>query len=477
MLNIEDVDDKKWSGLQWGVVNGHSAVVKILLEKMKSLKINQSRNNEEEHVEESKDHKKNEFDEIFKKPPNSSSNGKYNPLHWASYKGQPLIISLLIKHDFNPLDIDDVGNTSLHQAAASNRTDAFLIFMGLGIDLEIKNDRGHMAIDLTTNKDIKDIIQSTLAVKFCVMCNTQFNFHQKRHLCKIDRKVICKKCCVTEYVYSDENSDGRDMIECRCKECDHNIRHHESLIKSAIHSNNLEEISKNYHIVLNGKIQVCPKLMKRSLHEIDRLEREKKIDELLNNLKIVENHKTIEKSVYILETMIKQAKELNIELDGNVIEKAFSQKDRLLAEKELRKLSSNLTIEMASYDNLHNLQEKISNATKYEVDEKYILYASDLAKKIELNLKAKELLESFLAYPVRIYPVVEVVDPKKRGNVVVKKPEPEKKKKRKKKEPHFLIPDWAKELKVVTDKVFIEFKIFYKLIKGARIKRICKYLS
>lgn len=456
MLNIDEVDDKKWSGLQWAVVNGHGAVVKIILKKIKESKFSDSLAIDEEHVEDSKEHKKNNFEEIFKKPPNSNSNGKYNPLHWASYKGNVQIISLLIKHKFNPLDIDDVGNTALHQAAASNNTDAFIIFMGLGIDLEIRNDRGHMAIDLTTNKDIKTMIQTSLNIKFCITCNKQFNFHNKRYLCKICQKVTCKQCCVTEYVYMDEKSEDRDMIECRCKECHHHIMHHESLMKSAIHSNILEEIDKIYHIIYNGKIKVCHRLMKKALHEIDRLEREKKINELLNNLNVVENHKTIEKSVYVLENMIKTAQDSQIELDNHVVQKAVSQKERLLAEKELRKLTSNLTIEMASFENLQNLQEKIANATNSGVDVKYIHYASDIANKIELNLKAKELLESFMAYPIRIYPPVEIVDPKnKRGAVVVKKaPEPEKKKsKRKKKEPPFLVPEWAKELKVVAEKV------------------------
>jgi len=455
MLNLEEVDDKKWSGLQWAVVNGHGSVVKILLEKMKDSKLNTSTNTQEK-VEESKEKKKNDFEEIFKKPPNSSSNGKYNPLHWASYKGHSQIISLLIKHNYNPLQIDDVGNTSIHQAAASNKSDAFIIFMGLGLDLEIKNDRGHMAIDLTTNKEIKNFIQSSLEIKFCTICNKLFDFHNKRYLCKIDNKVICKSCCVTEYIYIDDESNGKDMIECRCKECDHHIKHHENLIQSAIHSNKLEEISKIYHLVLNGKIKVCLKMITRALQEIDRLEREKKINELLLNLNVVENHKTIEKSVYVLENLITTAKESNIDLDNNVVEKAFSQKTRLLAEKELRKLTSNLSVEMASYDNLQNLQEKIKNATDSEVDHKYIEFAINISDKIALNLKAKELLDSFLLYPIRIYPVVEVVDPKKRGAVVAKRVEPEKKsKKRKKKEPPFLIPEWAKELKMVAEKVLL----------------------
>ena len=46
------------------------------------------------------------------------------------------------------------------------------------------------------------------------------------------------------------------------------------------------------------------------------------------------------------------------------------------------------------------------------------------------NIKAREILQMLLDYPEREYPVVEVVDPKKK----------------KKKEPPFPTPDWALEL-------------------------------
>ena len=71
----------------------------------------------------------------------------------------------------DPLRVDDYGNNALHQAAASNLLETFKLFMGLGIDLELKNSRNHMAIDLTTNKEIKELIKKTLNVKKCNICN------------------------------------------------------------------------------------------------------------------------------------------------------------------------------------------------------------------------------------------------------------------------------------------------------------------
>ena len=70
--------------------------------------------------------------------------------------------------------------------------------------------------------------------------------------------------------------------------------------------------------------------------EIERLETEKKILSYVDSLKTVENHKTISKSVYLLEEMIKEAQDKNIEICGETLENTSIEKSRLLAERELR---------------------------------------------------------------------------------------------------------------------------------------------
>jgi hypothetical protein len=419
-LNLEELEDKKWSGLQWAVVNGHAEVVKIILERLDELGYrNKTREQLEEEAkakkrQEIKDLNKKEYDDIFKKPPNSETLGKYNPLHWAAYKGYSRIVSLLIKFNYDPLAIDNVGNTSIHQAAASNNKDLFKIFMGLGLDLEIKNDREHMPIDLTANEDIRKLISRSLSVKNCQLCPTKFDFFNKRYLCSISEEVICSSCCVREYLYETPISKDKDMVQCRCKNCHNLISETEKNLVDKIKSNNLNDLTEFYKKIKNS-IQICCKLSAEAEININRLEREKKISEHLNNLKTVENHKTIEKSVFLLEEMIKDAQNNNIELDVQIIEKSFLEKNRLLAEKELRKVFSNLTVVQSSYENLKNLDDKLQNAKMCGVDEKYINESDELRKKIQLNLDARELLDLFCAYPVREYPEIESNDPKKKS--------------------------------------------------------------
>ena len=76
----------------------------------------------------------------------------------------------------------------------------------------------------------------------------------------------------------------------------------------------------------------------------DRLKREKDVREHLDSLKVVEDHKTILKKVDELDKKLKSAEDNNVQLDKNLLQRASDEKKRLLAEKELRQLLSNITI-------------------------------------------------------------------------------------------------------------------------------------
>ena len=147
----------------------------------------------------------------------------------------------------------------------------------------------------------------------------------------------------------------------------------------------------------------------------DRLRREKYIRELLDSLKVVEDHKTILKKVDELDKKLKSAEDNNVQLDKNLLQRAADEKKRLIAEKELRQLLSNITIEMASPENLVNLTQKVDTAEACKVADEYVSKGKELKEKFILNLDAKDIMAKFKDYPMREYPVVEVVDPKKKS--------------------------------------------------------------
>ncbi len=425
--DIEWVDEKEWTGLIWAVINNHQDIVRLILGKAEKIKMekaillseNQAIKDEKEKEKAEEELKKekdeNDFSDVFKKPLNPANFGKYNPLHWSAYKGNVLITSILIKAGYKPIDIDNYGNTALHQAAASNNFDLFKLFMGLGIDIEVKNARNHMPLDLTSSKEIKDLIFKSLEIKNCQLCNKQFDFFTKRCFCYINYETVCKTCCQQEYYFESLDSENKEILECRCIKCYKEIVDAEENLRVAIRSNNLDEILKAVNVVKINHIKICPKLKENAEFEIDRLEREKKIFIHLDNLKVVDNHKTIEKSVYLLDEMLRNAKQNNIPLDLSVVERAEFHKKRLLSEKELRKALIVFNVDNSSLENLNVLTEKTYIAKEYNVEAKYTEIGEDIIKKMKLNLGAKEVLDLLSEYPTREYPKPEDNDPKKKS--------------------------------------------------------------
>ena len=136
---MNDKDDSGWIGLTWAIVNGFKEVVKLIL--LHSVKLSSKTVeilNQAKEKMEIKDEGPNDtifeqpLADVFKKPINPITFGKYSSLHWAAYKGNTIISSLLIKNgEQKPivmaLEIDMYGNTALHQAAASNNYDVTCI--------------------------------------------------------------------------------------------------------------------------------------------------------------------------------------------------------------------------------------------------------------------------------------------------------------------------------------------------------------
>jgi hypothetical protein len=402
-IDINEIDDKKWTGMMYAVINNHLETVRLLLEKEATIPKVQK-----EEIKQQED-----TNDPFVKPLDSSSYGKYTSLHWAAYKANILIASLLLKYNHDPLQIDTGGNSALHQASASNNLEIIKLFMGLGLDLEMKNSRNHCAIDLTSNQDIKKIILKALSAKACQICNKLFSFHNKRHLCYVKEEIICKDCCSSGFYYSDLLAAEKNVMERRCNNCFKGINQAELELNHAIREGELTDLTEVFHYINTENIKICVKLRKDAELNIERLEREKKIKDHINSLKIVGDHKIIEKSVFVLDQMLKEAQDRNVNLEVEVIQNAFLEKNRLLAERDLRKLLSNLTIDQSSPENLQELNEKLTNAQMCKVSDEYCSIAANLAKKIQVNLNAKGLLSTFCAYPIREYPPPEETDPKK----------------------------------------------------------------
>jgi len=253
----------------------------------------------------------------------------------------------------------------------------------LGLDLEIKNARSHSPLDLTSNPKIKSLITNTLNEKKCQNCAlVTFDFSNHRYVCSICLKVICKQCCKYDFYFVDNNSTDKDLLSCRCLSCYNEIIHHENILREALKSNSLEKNIEVINVIKSKNIKICLKLLYESNKEIARLETESKINSYVNSLKVVTDHKTISKSLYVLEEMIKESKDNNINLDLGILDLVNCDKKRLVAEKELRSLLLNLTLDMSTPENLLLLQDKLLKAQETQVEKQYLETGEELSKKL-----------------------------------------------------------------------------------------------
>ena len=275
--------------------------------------------------------------------------------------------------------------------------------------------------------------------KKCMVCHLTFDIKRTRHLCSRCKKYYCNNCCNIFWTYLTDSSVEEDRPVCRCHECQKAIIGFEEEVQTALEEDTFQVVDDIYKAMQGNDIN--SKVIKALHVAHDRLKAEKEIKEFISTLQYVENYKTIQKSVYLLGEMLRNAEETGIELSPSVIEQAKGTQDRLMSERNLRHQVDTADFSITSEDSVSTLDGLIGKGEEFTVAGEYIENARIIRNKIQDNLDAHYILERFIEYPLREYPEVEVIDPKKRGPVKAeeKKAPP----KKKKKEPKFNIPEWA----------------------------------
>ena len=105
-------------------------------------------------------------------------------MHWASYKGHYKVVWILLKIGLSPLDIDMYGNSSVHQAAAAGNIKVMRCFLSKGVDVDMRNARGHSPLDLATEPETKHLIMKATKTKNCQTCKEKFTFKNIRYFCE-----------------------------------------------------------------------------------------------------------------------------------------------------------------------------------------------------------------------------------------------------------------------------------------------------
>lgn len=327
-------------------------------------------------------------------------------------------------------------------------------FLSRGVDVEIKNARGHSPLDLATQPDVKELIQKAITTKNCAnrSCKSKFDFKNIRYYCESCRRFFCNKCSKSLWVFENKDDTEEERSVCRCNGCAEVIDKAERELMEAMATMEFHKVDKVLTDILQNKVDIAVKLKHKAEVLHLKLEKELDIRTFIQSVAHVDDYKTILKSVKTLNDKVERARELGVDLDMGLIADVNRCTSRLISERNLRFQMESLKVYQATHETveeLHNLIEKAQDTT---VADQYRIQAEKLKVQMNGNIQAREILQMLLDYPEREYPEMEVFDPKKKKGAPPKKEEA-KKPKKKKKEPPFPTPEWALELDAVINQV------------------------
>ena len=384
-----------------------------------------------------------ESPEDFKKPQVAALAGKYTPLHWASYNAKLRVAWLLLREGLSPLDIDRYGNTSVHQCCTNKEGINILeCFLSQGIDIDLKNARGHTPYDLAASQDIKELIERAQLATNCDSCKQAFDFINIRYFCLNCRKFFCRNCCINAWVFEKVESTEKEQPVCYCTGCNDLIKKCEDKLHDGLNSIDFEVVEVIYQDISSKKVNLDVKLLHEMRMHHTKLEHEMKIRRFIDSLQQVDNYKTIKKSVKLLIDKLEEAKKEGIELSPQIMTEVNTTTRRLISERNLRFHMADCEVKDAEQKKLDKLEELSEKCEEVGVSKEYMEQATELGERMSGNLQARAILGKFEDYPEREYPVEEVIDPKKKAAPKKEEAKP----KRKKKEPPFLYPSWGTEL-------------------------------
>ena len=139
-------------------------------------------------------------------PLGSTKEMKPNPLHWACFKGHTDVFQVLIKAGVHWQDVDSCGNNSVMLAAAGNSVEIFKKFLQLGVDIDIKNSRGHTVKDLTTSEEILELVAKCHRSKECAVSGQLFKEKQIKHWCWVSTNFVNSDHFSLQWVLADLNA-------------------------------------------------------------------------------------------------------------------------------------------------------------------------------------------------------------------------------------------------------------------------------
>lgn len=209
-----------------------------------------------------------------------------------------------MKAGINPLEIDQHGNTSVHQAASDEKGLKVLkCFLSQGCDIGLKNARGHTPLDLATTEETRQLILKALQTLKCSGKNcggSKFDFKNIRFYCESCTNFYCGKCATRNNVYEDKDSEEKERPICRCTTCKARAEQAELELAAAMETQEFVTLHKVLTGIISAQLDIDVKLKNQAEIQHLKLEKELDIRNFINSVAHVDNYKTIRKSVQIL---------------------------------------------------------------------------------------------------------------------------------------------------------------------------------
>ena len=262
----------------------------------------------------------------------------------------------------SPLDIDIHGNNAVHHAAASGLKSVLECFLSKGVDVDIKNARGHSPLDLATVAEVKSLITQAMKTKACVNCFEKFDFKNIRYYCQSTQNFYCSNCSRFAWVFESLDSIEKERPVCRSHSAWNAIENWERELAKAMSTCEFEVLDGVLKEILKNKIDIEVKLLAKAKDLHLKLDLELDIRTYISSLAYVDNFKTIKKSVKIFNDKVENAKERGVDLDPKLFAEVNKTSSRLISERNLRFQMDLTQVSKSSKDDVAYLQELIQKA-------------------------------------------------------------------------------------------------------------------
>lgn len=172
-------------------------------------------------------------------------------------------------------------------------------------------------MDLATEAKTKKLISYATKMKQCENNNCKgprkFDFKNIRYYCTQSNQFFCKKCSMTQWVYETAESEEMERPICRSLVVNEKILGHENNLTNAISAYDFSVM--NEALTECQGIDIAMKLRKSAEVLNMKLEHELKIKTFLGEKTHHDNYKDIRKDAERINDMIKDAQDLEIDLD------------------------------------------------------------------------------------------------------------------------------------------------------------------